>query len=188
MDDQPTPKIEYGVTPTDKMASMSGLDFVRAHFRRPTAGAADHADHRTLRFHRGAGHCRVPQHPRLPALQPDRLGAWRLRRDAAGFGDGACGSHHAARGHRLHHAGIQDLLHQGHDQSIPARSAAKAAPSASAAAPPPPRRASPTPRAGCWRMPPRPAWCSRFPKTPEDHRIPCIGRHDGRRWISAGVM
>ena len=32
----------------------------------------------------------------------------------------------------------------------------------SAAAPPPPRRASPTPRAACWRTPPRPAWCSRF--------------------------
>src|SRR6187402_1319034 len=32
MDDQSTPKIEYGVTPTDKMASMSGLDFVRAIF------------------------------------------------------------------------------------------------------------------------------------------------------------
>jgi uncharacterized protein (TIGR00369 family) len=32
MDNQPAPKIEYGVTPTDVMASMSGLDFVRAMF------------------------------------------------------------------------------------------------------------------------------------------------------------
>src|SRR3978361_186013 len=31
----------------------------------------------------------------------------------------------------------------------------------SAAAPPPPRRASRTPRAGCWRTPPRHAWFSR---------------------------
>jgi uncharacterized protein (TIGR00369 family) len=32
MDDQPAPKIEYGVTPTEVMASMTGLDFVRAVF------------------------------------------------------------------------------------------------------------------------------------------------------------
>jgi len=32
MDDHPTPKIEYGVTPTATMASMPGLDFVRAIF------------------------------------------------------------------------------------------------------------------------------------------------------------
>jgi uncharacterized protein (TIGR00369 family) len=32
MDDQLAPKIEYGVTPTDVMASMAGLDFVRAIF------------------------------------------------------------------------------------------------------------------------------------------------------------
>ena len=33
MDDKPTsPKVEYGVTPTGVMASMSGLDFVRAMF------------------------------------------------------------------------------------------------------------------------------------------------------------
>jgi uncharacterized protein (TIGR00369 family) len=32
MDDQPAPTIEYGVTPTDVMASMAGLDFVRAIF------------------------------------------------------------------------------------------------------------------------------------------------------------
>jgi uncharacterized protein (TIGR00369 family) len=32
MHDQPAPKIEYGVTPTDVMASMAGVDFVRAIF------------------------------------------------------------------------------------------------------------------------------------------------------------
>jgi uncharacterized protein (TIGR00369 family) len=32
MDDQPAPKIEYGVTPTEVMASMAGVDFVRAIF------------------------------------------------------------------------------------------------------------------------------------------------------------
>jgi uncharacterized protein (TIGR00369 family) len=32
MDDPAAPKVEYGVTPTDVMASMSGLDFVRAIF------------------------------------------------------------------------------------------------------------------------------------------------------------
>jgi uncharacterized protein (TIGR00369 family) len=32
MDDRSTPKIEYGVTPTEVMASMAGIDFVRAIF------------------------------------------------------------------------------------------------------------------------------------------------------------
>jgi uncharacterized protein (TIGR00369 family) len=32
MDDPAAPRLEYGVTPTDVMASMSGLDFVRAIF------------------------------------------------------------------------------------------------------------------------------------------------------------
>src|ERR1700716_3615668 len=32
MDDQAAPTIEYGVTPTEVMASMAGLDFVRAGF------------------------------------------------------------------------------------------------------------------------------------------------------------
>ncbi len=32
MHDQPTPKAEYGVTPTEVMASMAGIDFVRAIF------------------------------------------------------------------------------------------------------------------------------------------------------------
>jgi uncharacterized protein (TIGR00369 family) len=32
MDDRPAPKIEYGVTPTEVMATMAGIDFVRAIF------------------------------------------------------------------------------------------------------------------------------------------------------------
>src|SRR5216683_6496622 len=32
MDDQSAPKVEYGVTPTEMMASMAGVDFVRAMF------------------------------------------------------------------------------------------------------------------------------------------------------------
>ena len=32
MPDQPAPKVEYGVTPLEVMASMAGLDFVRAIF------------------------------------------------------------------------------------------------------------------------------------------------------------
>ena len=32
MHDQSAPKIEYGVTPTEVMASMAGIDFVRAIF------------------------------------------------------------------------------------------------------------------------------------------------------------
>jgi uncharacterized protein (TIGR00369 family) len=38
MTDHPAPKVEYGVTPTEIMASMAGIDFVRAMFegRLPT--------------------------------------------------------------------------------------------------------------------------------------------------------
>ena len=32
MDDKPAAKVEYGVTPTSVMASMTGIDFVRAFF------------------------------------------------------------------------------------------------------------------------------------------------------------
>ncbi len=32
MDDKPAAKVEYGVTPTEVMASMAGIDFVRAIF------------------------------------------------------------------------------------------------------------------------------------------------------------
>jgi len=32
MDDHPAPKIEYGVTPAEVLASMAGIDFVRAMF------------------------------------------------------------------------------------------------------------------------------------------------------------
>ena len=32
MDDKPAPTVEYGVTPTEVMASMAGIDFVRAIF------------------------------------------------------------------------------------------------------------------------------------------------------------
>jgi uncharacterized protein (TIGR00369 family) len=32
MDDRPAPQVEYGVTPTEVMASMAGVDFVRAIF------------------------------------------------------------------------------------------------------------------------------------------------------------
>jgi hypothetical protein len=32
MTDSPAPKVEYGVTPTEVMAAMAGIDFVRAIF------------------------------------------------------------------------------------------------------------------------------------------------------------
>src|SRR6478736_1642958 len=83
MDTTHAPKVEYGVTPTDVMASMSGLDFVRAIFEG-----------------------RLPAPPIMANVEPFD----------------------------------------------------------SAAEPPRPKRASPMPRAACWRTPPRPAWCSRFPK------------------------
>src|SRR6202048_16390 len=61
----------------------------------------------------------------------------------------------------------------------------------SAAAPRPPKRASPTPRATCWRTPPRPAWCSRFRRNHQRERDPKTavnsGQHARRRMMMSVV-
>jgi len=138
MDAPSARKIEYGVTPTEVMASMAGIDFVRATFdgKLPTPPIMQTIE--PFDLHGRAGRRRDPQCPWLPALQPDRLGAWRLRRDAAGFRDGARRAYHAAGGQRLHHARIQDQFYQRHDQDTGVvRSEGRVL--MSAAAPPPPR-------------------------------------------------
>src|ERR1700730_6348704 len=61
----------------------------------------------------------------------------------------------------------------------------------SAAAPRPPKRASPTPGAACWRMPPRPAWFSRFRRNHQRERDPKTavnsGQHARRRMMMSVV-
>src|SRR5712672_3542072 len=58
----------------------------------------------------------------------------------------------------------------------------------SAVAPPPPKRASPTPRAACWRMPPRPAWCSRFRRHPQREREPGTAVNSGQHARGRMIM
>src|ERR1019366_10124899 len=65
----------------------------------------------------------------------------------------------------------------------------------SAAAPRPPKRALPTPRAACWRMPPRPVWFSRFtnkqkrehePKAAVDS-APCCAQENAMSVVSDDI-
>jgi hypothetical protein len=107
--------IEYGIVPIDVMASMSGLDFVRAIFARrlPEPPIMQTVEPFDCTVESGI----VVIHSAGSApLQSDRLGAWRLCRDPPGFRDGARGAKHAARGHWLHHAGIQDLIRARHER------------------------------------------------------------------------
>ena len=109
--------IEYGIVPIDVMASMSGLDFVRAIFAR-----------------------RLPEPPIMQTVEPfdcaAELGAVVIHSVpglrhynpigsvhggyAAILLDSAMGlavqSTHAARGHWLRHAGIQDLIRARHER------------------------------------------------------------------------
>ena len=83
MPDQPAPAVEYGVTALEVMASMPGLDFVRAIFDGELPAPPIMQTVEPFELHRRTRRRRLPQRPRLPALQSDRLGTWRLRRDPA---------------------------------------------------------------------------------------------------------
>src|SRR5216683_4685649 len=121
MDDSPAPKVEYGVTPTEVMASMAGIDFVRAIFdgKLPAPPIMQTIEPFDSTAEPGV----VVMHsiPGFRHYNPIGSVHWRLHRDVVGFGDGACGAFRAAGGDRLHHAGIQGLLHQGHDRGYGAR-------------------------------------------------------------------
>ena len=163
-------QIEYGVTSTDVLASMPGLDFVRAMF---------------------AG--KVPAPPIMQTVEPFGQSAEPgvvAFHSIPGFRHyNPIGSVHGGYAATLLDSAMGLAIHsmlpagtgyttlefkisfiKGHDQGFPAWSAPKARCSMPAAAPPPPKGASPTPRAGCWRTPPRRAWFSSFPKPPEDNR------------------
>jgi acyl-coenzyme A thioesterase PaaI-like protein len=87
--------IKYDVVPVGVIASMSGLDFVRAILCETIAGAADHADGRAVRLHGRTRRRRDSERAGSPPLQSNRLGAWRLYRDPLGFRDGARGAEYA---------------------------------------------------------------------------------------------
>ena len=79
MDTTHAPKVEYGVTPTDVIASMSGLDFVRAIFEgrlpappimanvEPFDSAAEPG---IVTFHSVPGYRRAPATPRSNSRYP----------------------------------------------------------------------------------------------------------------------
>src|SRR6478735_3728271 len=143
MTDSPAP-VEYGVTPTEVMAGMTGIDFVRATFDG-----------------------RLPAPPIMQTIEPFDSSA-----------EPGVIVFHSVPGFR--HYNPIGSVHGGYAAILLDSAMGLAVHSAL----PPGRRASPTPRAVCWRTPPRPAWCSKFPKTPEDNRAAPHWRHDARRWIS----
>ncbi len=73
------------MTPTDVMASMAGVDFVRAIFDGTLPAPPIMQTIEPFDSTAEPGVVVMHSHSRLPALQSDRLRAWRLRRDVAGF-------------------------------------------------------------------------------------------------------
>src|SRR5437879_10430467 len=116
MDDRTTaPEVEYGVTPTHVMASMPGLDFVRAIFdgRLPAPPIMQNVE--PFDSTAETGHVvfhSVPGFRHYNPIGSVHGGYAAILLDSA---MAACGSHRAARRHRLHHARIQAFLPQGHD-------------------------------------------------------------------------
>jgi hypothetical protein len=152
---------EYGVTPTEIMASMAGIDFVRAIFER-----------------------RLPEPPIMQTVEPFDCtvepgvvtihsipGVRHYNPIGSVHGGYAAILMDSAMGLAVHsqlpagsgYTTLEFKISFIKGMSKAAPSAPKAARSASAAVPPPQRRASPTPRAACWHMPPPPAWFSRSP-------------------------
>ena len=171
MDDQAAAKAEYGVTPTEMMSSMAGLDFVRAIFDG-----------------------KLPAPPIMQTVEPFDSTAEPgvvVFHSTPGFRHyNPIGSVHGGYAATLLDSAMGLAVHSmlppgtatprwnsrsvlsGAWPGIPEWCAARAAFSMSAAAPPPPRRASPTPRAACWRTPPRPAWFSRYLRKLQREREP----------------
>ena len=115
MDDKPARKLEFGVTPTDVMASMAGIDFVRAMFAGQLPAPPIMQTVEPFDCTAEPGVVVIHSVPGFRHYNP--IGSVHGGYAAiAGFGDGARGSDHAAGRHRLHHARIQDQLHPGHDQ------------------------------------------------------------------------
>ena len=142
------PKAEYGVTPTHVMASMSGLDFVRAIFASTIAGAADHAERSSRSTARpNPAHVVIHSVPGLRHYNPIGSvhgGYAAILLDSA-MGLAVQTTLPAGTGYTTLEFKISFIAR--HDARTPARSAPRARRSTPAAAPLPPRRASPTPRA-----------------------------------------
>ncbi len=158
-----TPKSTYGVTPTQVMASMSGLDFVRGIFAGTLPAPPIMETVEPFDLTAETGH--VVFHS-VPGFRPYSPIGSVHGGCAAILLDSAMGLAVTPRCRGAPAAprwNSRSLFIERHDRGYrPVRTEARC--SAPAAAPPPPKRASPTPRAGCSRTPPRRAWCSRLPK------------------------
>ena len=162
MDDEPAATdVEYGVTPTHVMASMSGLDFVRAMFegRLPSPPIMQNVEP----FNSAAeiGHVvfhSVPGFRHYNPIGSVHGGYAAILLDSA-MGLAVHSALTAGTGYTTLEFKISFIKGMTKDTGP---SAPRARRSASAAAPPPQRRALPTQKAGCSRMRRRRAWFSRF--------------------------
>ena len=148
------------------MASMTGLDFVRAIFegRLPAPPIMQNvepfdstAEHGHVVFHS------VPGFRHYNPIGSVHGGYAAILLDSA-MGLAVHTALPAGTGYTTLEFKISFIKGMTEDTG-PVRTEGKT--SASAAAPPPPRRASPTPRAACSHMPPRPVWFSRFQRERE---------------------
>jgi acyl-coenzyme A thioesterase PaaI-like protein len=160
------PKIEYGVTPTHVMASMPGLDFVRAIFdgRLPAPPIMQNVEpfDSTAEIGHVVFHS-VPGFRHYNPIGSVHGGYAAILLDSA-MGLAVHSALPAGTGYTTLEFKISFIKAM---TRIPALCAARARRSASAAAPPPQKRASPTPRAGCSRMRRRRVWFSRFQRERE---------------------
>jgi uncharacterized protein (TIGR00369 family) len=168
MDDQAAPQIEYGVTPPEVVASMPGIDFVRAIFDG-----------------------RLPAPPIMQTIEPfdstAELGVVVFH-SIPGFRHyNPIGSVHGGYAATLLDSAMGLAVHttlppgtgyttlefkvsfiKGMTKDTgPVRSEGRTLNVGRRTATAEARIASPTPRAACWRMPPRPAWCSKSPREHE---------------------
>ena len=108
--------IEYGVVAVDVMASMSGLDFVRAIFARQLPEPPIMQTVEPFDCTAEPGVVVIHSVPGLRHYNPIGSvhgGYAAILLDSA---DGARGAEHATGGRRLYHAGIQDLIGARHER------------------------------------------------------------------------
>ena len=160
-DHSSAPEVEYGVSPTHIMASMSGLDFVRAMFegRLPSPPIIQNVE--PFDSTAETGHVvfhSVPGFRHYNPIGSVHGGYAAILLDSA-MGLAVHSALPAGTGYTTLEFKISFIKGMSKDTG-PVRSEGKT--SASAAAPPPQRRALPMQKAGCSRMRRRRAWFSRF--------------------------
>src|ERR1700682_2287695 len=162
MDNQTAPKVEYGVTPTEVVASMAGVDFVRAIFdgKLPappimqTIEPFDStADPGVVVMHS------IPGFRHYNPIGSVHGGYAATLLDSA-MGLAVHSALPAGTGYTTLEFKVSFIKGMTEDTGV-VRTEGRTL-NVGRPAPRPRKRASPMPRAACWRTPPRPAWFLKF--------------------------